>query len=215
MTSLLRLPQRGLRAGFTLIELLAVILIISILAVALGPMVLEAVGASKVSACQANLRKVHSGITLYQMKYKRLPNESGVKFFAQLYSRQAIAPSKSNAEIFLCPGVDRGAVAVDGLPWEEWWSDLDTITGDYSTYAGRDTANYPLRQLTATEALMSDDNDGGMNHPTTTNVLFGDGSVQQYELVLLREEGLLAEGDEILFVGPDSPIEALRKLSLD
>ena len=62
---------------------------------------------------------------------------------------------------------------------------------------------------------VADDNDPEMNHSTTTNVLYGDGSVQTFELVLLQEEGILAEEEEVLIVGPDSPVEDLRKLSLD
>ena len=62
--------------------------------------------------------------------------------------------------------------------------------------------------------LMADDNDGGMNHATTTNVLYTDGSVRTFELFKLREEGLIGDEEDLL-VGPDSPIDDLRKLSLD
>ena len=64
--------------------------------------------------------------------------------------------------------------------------------------------NNPARARTK---VVCDDNDGGMNHRTTTNVLYGDGSVKPYEIELLREEGIVDQEEESLWVGPDSPIE--------
>ncbi len=214
-TSLLRRDPAAPRRGFTLIELLAVILIISILAVALLPMVTDAIETSRVTACSSNLRNLYQGITIYQTKYKELPRESGVRFFAQLYTRKALENTKTNAERLTCPAVDKGALALGDLPWEEWWASLDEITGEYSAYAGRDCKNHPLRKLSGKDPLIADDNDGAMNHETTTNVLYGDGSVQTFELVKLQEEGLVDKEVDLVEVGPESPVEDLQKLSLD
>ncbi len=206
--------KRRRRAAFTLIELLAVILIIAILATALLPMVTDAIRSSEVTACQKNLQNIYQGILLYRTKYKELPHESGVRFFAQLYSRKAIENTKTNAERLTCPAVDKGSLAIGELPWEEWWTDLERIDGGYSAYAGRDCKHHPLRQLDGNEPLIADDNDPQMNHPTTTNVLFGDGSVQTFELEVLEEQGLLMP-DEALTVGPDSKVPELTKFTLD
>jgi len=174
----------------------------------------DALFASENTACQANLQNIHKGIILYKNKYKRLPNESGIRFFAEIYAKGAVEQTKTNAERLICPAVDKGSLAIGSIDWEDWWTDLEAIGPDYSSYAGRDSKRHPLRKLSGKEPLVSDDNDPEMNHQTTTNVLYGDGSVQQFELFELMDEGILME-EEPLVVGPDSPVEDLRKLSLD
>jgi prepilin-type N-terminal cleavage/methylation domain-containing protein/prepilin-type processing-associated H-X9-DG protein len=206
------------RAGFTLIELLAVILIISILVATLTPMVNDAIEGAKVSACAANLRQIYTGLTLYNTKYKGIPNQSGTKFFASLISKGAMENTKTNAERLTCPAIDKSALALGTMPWEEWWSDLERVDGTYSAYAGRDLKNFPLRQgLTSSgrEPLVCDDNDGGLNHRTTTNVLYVDGSVQTFEFKELQEQGIVTKDETVLRVGPDSPVEDLTKFTLD
>jgi hypothetical protein len=42
-----------------------------------------------------------------------------------------------------------------------------------------------------------------------------DGSVNTWEIALLKESGVLGPDEMHLIVGPDSPVEELRKLSLD
>ena len=213
-------PQANVlaRAGFTLIELLAVILIISILVATLTPMVNDAIESAKVRACAANLGEIYKGLQLYNIKYKGIPNQGGVKFFAALIARGAIENTKTNAERLTCPSIDKSALAIGEMEWEEWWKDLDRVDGTYSAYAGRDLKTFPLRQgLTSSgrEPLVCDDNDGGLNHRTTTNVLYADGSVQTFEFKALQEEGKITPDETVLRVGPDSPVEDLTKFTLD
>jgi prepilin-type N-terminal cleavage/methylation domain-containing protein/prepilin-type processing-associated H-X9-DG protein len=203
--------------GFTLIELLAVILIVSILVATLTPMVNDAIERARVSACAANQRALYQGMVQYMTQYGRAPDQSGVKFFAQLYSKKAMENTKTNAERLTCPGVEKSALAIGQLPWEQWWTDLDLVDGSYSAYAGRDLREHPLRKFPGpgTEPLLADDNDPEMNHNTATNCLYADGSVRQYELEDLREEGLIGPEEQILLVGPSSPVADLQKLSLE
>lgn len=210
-------PARTQRAGFTLIELLAVILIISILVAALTPMVNDAIERAEVNACAANQRAIYQGMIQYKTQYNRGPDESGVKFFAQLISMKAMENTKTNAERLTCPGVQKSSLAIGALPWEQWWMDLDLVDGSYSAYAGRDLKEYPLRKFpgSGNEPLVCDDNDPAMNHRTATNCLYADGSVRQYEMEDLRNEGLIGPDEEMLWVGPNSPIEDLRKFTLN
>lgn len=211
----------SLRAGFTLLELMVVILIISILATFLVPRITSAVERAEVTACQANLQEIGRGFIEYRTKYSRLPKGSGVAFFTGLISDRVWDSSKSTAKRMFCPAVDRSALEPDqlGLPLEDWYKDSAAVTGAWSSYAGRDSARHPLKKFPgdAKEAIVADDNDGGANHGTTTNVLWGDNSVIAIELLDLKNDGTIPdlEGIEFLTVGPDSPVEALRKLTLD
>jgi len=206
-----------LRAAFTLVELLAVIAIISILMAFLLPKIPEVMDATKVTACKKNLSEIHKMIGVYEMKYNRLPNKPGVRFFGSLYSRGAFEQTKTSAMKLTCPGVDVGSLyGIADLEPEEWFADLESVDGSYSSYAGRDTEQFPLKRMSGKEPLVADDNDDGEgNHMTTTNVLYGDGAVNTFELFLERENGNVDPEEEYIIVGPDSNIEDLQKFSLD
>jgi len=210
--------QHLARAGFTLIELLAVIMIISILAYFLLPQIPAAFDRAEVTACRQNLSTIYQGLQMHDDKHGDLPQYSGARFFTSLISRKVWENTKQNIDRLTCPGVKPSALAgLRGREPAEYYSDPEMVDGDCTSYAGRDMENFPLRKFpgSGTEALVADDNDGGMNHLTTTLCLFADGSVVAYEIVDLQEDGLLGPDENLLPVGPDSPVEALRKLSLD
>jgi hypothetical protein len=126
--------------------------------------------------------------------------------------------TKATAKKMTCPGVETSALpGLQGKVETDWYKDLESIDGTYSSYAGRDCKNYPLRQFPGSgkEVLVADDNDPEMNHRHTTVALMADGSVNTWEIALLKESGVLGPDENHLIVGPDSPVEELRKLSLD
>ena len=214
-----RLLLRRLRArgGFTLIELLAVILIISILAYFLLPQIPAALNRAKVTACKRNLASIYEALLIYNDKYKDMPTVSGARFVASPITSKVWENTKQNADRLTCPAVLTSSLSsLAGRKADEWFADEDTIDGQSTSYAGRDMANKPLRKFPGSgkEPIIADDNDGGMNHDSETNVLYADGSVQTLQLKTLENEGVLAKDEELL-VGADSQLEELQKLSLD
>lgn len=232
------LLRRAALAGFTLIELLAVILILGILMVFLIPRVTEAVDSAKVLACKKNLQEIYKGLVDYQIHNKTkdcIPTQSGVKFFAALIADGVWENTEAAGKKLSCPGVAIGQLRLAEIDDStQWFKNLDSIDGDYSAYAGRDQ-NAPgpgkggkgkgdqcgrIGQLPGSgkQILIADDNcskPGEPNHKSSTCVLFASGDVSTFELMELHNSGQLAKEEEILPVGPDSPVEPLRCLSLD
>ena len=178
------------RAGFTLIEILAVILIIGILASYVVPEVMSSIGKARATACAKNLEQIKRGFLEYEITYKRIPEESGVSFFACLITDKVWQPSAKSGQTLTCPEVQRSFLdpGAEGLPIEDWFipANRESIDGNWSAYAGRDLKRARLRGFKGAgkTALVADDNDGAGNHSTTTNVLWDDLDVRSLELVV-------------------------------
>ena len=211
---------RRLRRGFTLIEMLAVMAIILILMTFLVPRIKTAIDQGKITACRANLGELYKQLLVYDMKHGDLPRGSGVKFFAAVIADGDLEDTPQNAQKMSCPAVKpRSLPGLASIEDErEWYKHLDQVDGTYSAYAGRNMKEFPLRSFPGSgeEPLIADDNDGDeQNHPTTTCVLWADGSVTTIELLELRKKGVITEDEKILKVGRDSQVEALRHLTTD
>lgn len=209
------------RAGFTLIEILAVILIIGILMTFLLPRIPEALDAAKVTACKKNLQEIHGGLIRYRATFNKVPNKSGVKFFACLITSKVLENTKFNADKLRCPAVDISFLELAQIENpEDWYKSLDAVDGSYSSYAGRDIEHFPLKDYPGSgkEAVVADDNEGdGLtgNHSHTTCVLYASGDIGTFEIATEQEKGTIDQETELIKVGPDSPIDDLKKLSLD
>jgi len=213
----------GRSGGFTLIEILAVILIIGVLMTFVIPNVISAIGLGKSTACRSNLEQIKRGFIEYEAKYERIPNQSGVAFFASLITDKVWQPSVKNTKTLTCPGVQLSFLdpGQEEIPTEDWYSpaNRDAIGPGWSAYAGRDQKRHPLRGFKGRglTALVADDNDPEGNHDTTTNVLWDDLTVRALELIDVQKNGLLGDEEDVTFipVGADSPVEGLQTVTTD
>ncbi|MAG62369.1 hypothetical protein CMO84_02475 [Candidatus Woesearchaeota archaeon] len=209
----------GRRSGFTLIELLAVILIIGILATFLIPKIPFIQERAYITACRANLGEIGKGLLAYQSMFDGMPKEGGAKFFCVLIKQDMIwENTPKSARGLTCPGVDYNALpGLQGLEEEQWYADYESVDGTYTAYAGRDVKEYGFRRkvLSGKEVLVADDNDPENNHKSTTLALMGDWTVREYDMATLKDKKMIDVEEEVLLVGPESPVEELQKLSLD
>lgn len=207
------------QSGFSLVEILVVITLIGLL-VTFGFQGLQlGRDTARVAKCQDNLRQIGQALLLYKDSANkgRWPSESGIRFLLTLYRHRDI--SGRGCEVFLCPGTqdrnDLGASAEPGSSYEDW----DSLTSDSISYAGRDAVAHPVRGANDGEqVLAADDNEFAPNHRKVINVLYGDASVQPYDMFSDGIEILEAspEFEELgIPVGPESPIEAFQVLRKD
>ncbi len=205
------------RAGFTLIEILVVITIIGLLLTLGIGAVTGALESGKVTTCRKHLADIGSSMLIFkeQRNKGRWPRESGIRFLLELHRKRQVTGRES--DVFLCPGTsdfnDTGDSGGPGSAYEDW----DAIDSQFISYAGRDTANYPIRNV-GDEVIASDDNEFGPNHKTVTNILFADGDTVSWDLDI-DGAGVLESWPELaeegLPIGPDCPYEPLQVLRVD
>jgi len=136
--------MRRLRA-FTLIELLVVITIIVVLASIVFPVALSMASRAKVTACQANLRQLAQGLTIYYGdvgKGRFYPKHDGAKFAAALFRSGVVNESK----VFICPATDDDNKEGELLKGKEG----DDVPAGTISYGGRrNSATSPCNILAA------------------------------------------------------------------
>jgi len=197
--------------GFTLVELMVVVAIIAaIIAIALPTLI---GGREKANAvlCQNNLKEIFNSITMFKMERNYYPKESGVHFFLAPWHYKILEQDPKNAKIYVCPGDENLLQRISGEYAEisQALEDWDSFSSEYTSYAGRNQKDHPLDfRSPAGEAIVCDDDEGGLNHANQVNVLFLSGAIDR---VLLTD---LPEG-EVFLVGEDSPIELFRVIAND
>jgi len=213
-----RSPARAV-AGFSLVEFLVVITLIGLLMTYGFSTMQAARELSGESKCQDNLQQIGSSMLLFKdMRNKnRWPRESGMRFLLKLHQVGEVTGRAS--DIFICPGTqdfnDGGPSGDPGSSYEDW----DALNSADISYAGRDVDAFPLRGgKDADFVIAADDNEFGNNHSKVINVLYGDGSVQPWNLFMDGSEILSAypemkEGG--IPVGPESPVELFQVLRVD
>jgi prepilin-type N-terminal cleavage/methylation domain-containing protein len=212
-----------LRKGFTLIELLAVMAIIAILAAALVPQIPKWIDRANVTACSANMQELYKGFVDYKTRFGDWPNESGIRFFLDIWRKDPNSHDDTFAKRFTCPGVKpRQLAGIRESKPSEWFNDWEALDSTYTAYAGRDLDKFPnLDTRSGNEPIVADDNefatgekDAQPNHQYATVVLYADGSARPLDVVELRSQGVLGP-NQYLVPGPDCPVEDLRKLRND
>ena len=206
-------------AGFSLVEILVVITLIGLL-MTFGFNAMQAGReAGRSTKCQDNLRQIGQALMLYkdQRNKGRWPKDAGIRFLLTLHRHNEI--SGRGSDLFLCPGTqdanDLGPSGEPGSSYEEW----ESITSDSISYAGRDPVAYPLRGSNDSEQILAaDDNEFAPNHKNVINILYGDGSVQPFD-IFIDGGDILADYPEFVDlgvpVGPESPVERLQVLRID
>ena len=167
---------------------------------------------SDVDSCRARLKNIYDGLRALKDEQGVTPSAPGVDFFAVLIAEGQWEDVPEARALLSCPGP--GVPAID---FSSSFADLGSVTGEHSAYAGRDTANHPLAAFPTrgTEPLIACDNAAGMNHDGVMNVLYADGSIKTYVLEQEREKGTLGADETTIWIGPNSQLEDLRKLTLD
>jgi len=205
------------QSGFSLVEILVVVAIIAALVGMAVPIIQNAQDKANSTTCKVNLSQMGKNFMLWKERNKgrwpSRPEQSGIRFLLLLH-RDGLIDGKDST-VFLCPGTNdvnwvEGESNTPGTLYEDW-DDLDEST---ISYAGRDVENYPINKNKEDEIVIAaDDNDFRQNHKFSTNYLYADGATREFDIKDFAEE--LAEGEDWIPVGPDSPVEELQKLRID
>lgn len=205
--------EHSARRGFTLIEILVVITIIAAIISIAVPIYTSVQDTKNVTLCKSNLRSIGNAIQLYHNRFRSYPRtSSGLQFLLEpLKTKIVDLNEKTIRNMYVCPGDDDAASAV-GPGVVEAYQDLENIDPAAVSYAGRNTKDYPLRRKNAGAEVIACDAGGPDGrvfiHRDKINVLYLDQSVQDIDVVKLPN------ADPAAFeVGPNSPLEALRKLN--
>jgi prepilin-type N-terminal cleavage/methylation domain-containing protein len=208
--------MKALRAaGFTLIELLVVISILSLLVVTFLPDIINALSTTYKATDQQQLRKHYQWFNSYKEMYKGYPESGGHEFVLGPWVRKVCEHTPQNLAFYFTPGIrdqDDHYKKLREKDIDTIWPDLQSTTSEDTHYAGR-AKQFKRDMVSGKEAWMANDNEGGNAFKDgSINVLYGDGAVNNLQLLgELKEFGWTQEQGPFP-VGPESPSLALKKL---
>ena len=179
--------------------MIAIIAIIALLTILAMTAVTSAQEKSRVIACKLQLRKIVQTMKAYVDKNGEWPVKCGLSF---LVLKDDLSSN------FVCTGLEYDN---KGKAHKDEDDDYLTAIG----YAGRNNIAHPIDINRLDKMVIAADaNDGRGNHKYITNVAYADGTVVQFDARDYEDHlGLL--GIDYIPVGPDSPIEELRVLSVE
>lgn len=219
------LPQSVRRsAAFTLLEMLVVILIIGILSSALAINVPKWIDNAKMTASEANMKKIFMYLTEYQGNTGNWPADSGQRFFLRPWKDGQIERVEQNAEIFFSPawGFEQCALDMGYQPDEidivEYLNDWDAIGPGYTSYAGFSSrgdreSRRSLQQNPGSTTIVSD---AAWYHRNAMIYMTADGYLHR----LLSAEATDATGlteEDLMYIepGPGCEVPELQTVSND
>jgi prepilin-type processing-associated H-X9-DG protein len=206
-----------------LIELLIVISIIGVLAAVLLPQVIANKDAANVASDALQMRTHYNWFTIYKMKNNQaVPTEDGFRFVLSSWTSGVAPHTEENLDKFFAPGARDGDAHYHEMRdkmamGENPWPSLKDCTSEDTHYVGR--AKQYLRSVeTAGEAMMADDNEGGLwtHRDGSVNILMGDGNVRTRSYSQLEKLYGLGPFDKdapVPTFGASSPITECQHLA--
>jgi general secretion pathway protein G len=108
-------PRARAAAGFTLIEMIVVVIIIAVLATAIGPSLFKKVGQSKISVANNNAAAIATAVNLYQADEGALPESGNLGILcARPTSPSAKGPWLDNCDMLKDPWGRNFIIVVPG-----------------------------------------------------------------------------------------------------
>ena len=211
-------------AAFTLLEMLVVILIIGILSSALAVNVPKWIDNAKMTASEANMKKIFMYLTEFQGNNSSLPSDSGQRFFLRPWKDGQIERVEQNAEIFFSPAWPFAQCAMDmgyesgELDIVEYLSDWDAIGPGYTSYAGFSArgdreSRRNLQQNPGSTTIVSD---ASWWHRTAMIYMTADGYIHRLtKAEALEATGLTEEDLQFLEPGPGCEVTELQTVTND
>ena len=216
---------RRAASAFTLLEMLVVILIIGILSTALAVNVPKWLDNAKMTASEANMKKMYMYLLEYQQNHNgNWPGSSGQRFFLRPWKEGQVEKVEQNAQVFFSPAWPFEQCALDmGFEEDEidvvdYLNDWDSIGPGYTSYAGFSSegdreSRRRLQSNPGSTAILAD---ARMWHRTAWLYMTADGASHRLNKAEALDRTGMAEEDLLeLLPGPGCELEELESVAND